>query len=520
MNRLDIGIKDVFLGKVGFIKISEHENQIYIKVHQEEFDKAVQLFTEKEFMLISLFCEQDFESNGFTLFYVFEKPGHNTLVVLLVHLKSTVACSISRIFPTASWYEREIFDGYGITFENSLDKRGLFLHEIYPKDFHPLLKSFKNKKMAFNQKNDEYKFKEIHGEGVYQIPVGPIHAGIIEPGHFRFSVIGETIFNLEIRMFYKHRGIEKLSEGKKPEMVVSIAESISGDETVANAVAFCNAIEKLSENTIPDRAIFLRTLLLEMERIYSHLGDLGGMAIDVAYPVGASSFFILREQILRENHGLTGSRFMKGIISLGGLSKDIEKKKLENLNLFLNGFKIRLIEAIQFIYGSSSVEDRFETAGIIKHELVKHLNLTGPIARASGALKDTRQDHPYCLYKKVEISLKTKNAGDVQSRFNVKMEEIIESIRIIQDIINALPIGEFKKDINTKDGFMISMVEAPRGQNLHYVHVKNGLIQRYKIRTASFCNWQAIEHAVLDNIVPDFPLINKSLNLSYAGTDL
>lgn len=526
MNKIDIDIREMFSGKVGFIKIIEHENQVFIKIRQEEIDKAIMLLSDKEFTLISLFCEQNFESEGFTLFYAFGKSGHNTLMVLLVDIQFTGVNSISRIFPAASWYEREISDGYGINFENSPDNRRLFLHETYPENFHPLLKSFKNKKIHFQQVNPAnkvntfYKFRDIEGEGVYQIPVGPIHAGIIEPGHFRFSVIGEEIFNLEIRMFYKHRGIEKLSEDKIPEDVVTIAESISGDETISNAVGFCNAVERLSEEKIPERAIYLRTLLLEMERIYSHLGDLGGMCIDVAYPTGASPFFILREYILRKNYELTGSRFMKGIVCIGGLKKDIEKRKLKDLDSLLNQILLKLRDAIKIIYESSSVEERFETTGIIRSELIRNLNLTGPTARASGSSKDIRQYGSYGAYARIDISTKTKNTGDVQSRFNLKAEEVIESIRIIRKIIWKIPTGEIKKDVNIKDGFIISLIEAPRGQNLHYVHIKNGVVQRYKVRTASFCNWQAIEHAVLGNIVPDFPLINKSLNLSYAGTDL
>jgi len=544
MNRLDIEIKDVFSGKVHFDKLFEHENQAFIRIPREEFDNAAALFAEKKFILTSLFCEQDFadkgnkEHKGFTLFYVFEKSGHNAFLVVLVDIgsasansisasssasSSASANSISSIFPAASWYEREISDGFGILFKDCIDDRRLFLHEIYPKDFHPLLKSFKNRKLYFNNKahkmQDDYEFKQITGEGVYQIAVGPIHAGIIEPGHFRFSVIGESVYNLEIRMFYLHRGIEKLSEDKAPEDVVRIAESISGDETVANAVAFCNAIEQISGEKIPERAIFIRTILLEMERIYSHLGDIAGMCVDVAYPVGASAFFTLREEILRKNKELTGSRFMKGIVSIGGIKKDVDKKEFSLLNSFLNRFKTRFKDSIKFIYETSPVEDRFETTGVVKHELIKHLNLTGPIARASGVLKDTRQDNAYGLYKKIPISIKSKTAGDVQSRFGVKAEEIIESIRLIQKIISTMPAGDVKRKMALKDGFMISMVEAPRGQSMHYVHLKDGLVQRYKVRTASFCNWQAIEHAILGNVVPDFPLINKSMNLSYAGTD-
>ncbi len=226
------------------------------------------------------------------------------------------------------------------------------------------------------------KFLDKNGEGVYQIPVGPVHAGIIEPGHFRFSVIGETIFNLEIRMFYKHRGIEKLAEGKTPEECVGIAETISGDESVANAVAFSLAIEKVCQANIPFRAGHLRTILLEMERIYSHLGDMAGMIVDVAFPRGASRFFILREEIFRQNALLTGSRFMKGIVRPGGLKKDISNQVLTGLVDYLAAFLPRFEDALEGVLASSSVVDRLETTGIIRPELVNPLNITGPAARA------------------------------------------------------------------------------------------------------------------------------------------
>ncbi len=524
-NGLHEEIENIFSEKADFDVVSESQGQLFVKVNKESLGNAIAILNEKEFIMLSLFCEQGFEEHKkFTLFYVFEKPGFDKIFVMSVNLDAPAINSIGKIFPAAIWYEREISDGFGITFENSSDDRRLFLHEMYPKNFHPLLKSYQNGKLRINQKNhqfsEEYKFKEINGEGVYQIPVGPIHAGIIEPGHFRFSVIGEIIHNLEIRMFYMHRGIEKLAEGKKPQDALQIAESVSGDETVANATALCAAVENLSGQTIPKRAVFLRTLLLEMERIYSHLGDMAGMIVDVAYPVGASPFFVLREEILRKNQLLTGSRFMKGILTIGGLTQDIEKEKLDTLDSFLTEFKIKLDTALHTVSVSPSVIDRLDNTGILKHELIRPLNITGPAARASGSLRDTRQDYPYALYKDMKILLKTRNRGNVLSRFNVKAEEINESVKIIQSIIRLIPKGNIHKKLNVADGFIISLVEAARGQNLHYVHLKDGTIHRYKVRTASFCNWQAIEHAVLGNIVPDFPLINKSLNLSYAGTDL
>ena len=500
-------------------------NEIYLPVSEGEFRELVPLFPEVEVVLISLFCVEKFEgSDGFTLFYVLEKRGARNIVNLMRQLEGKTAFSVAEYLPSAGWFEREIRDGFGIEFNDAADKRRLFLHEAYPVGFHPLLKSFKNQDITPNRKTisatENYVFKEVKGCGIYQIPVGPVHAGIIEPGHFRFSAIGETVFNLEVRMFYKHRGLEKLAEGKTPAETVIVAETISGDESAANATAYCMAVEKIACCRIPERAMFIRTILLEMERIYSHLGDLAGMNVDVAFGVGASDFQILREEILRLNDTLTGSRFLKNIISLGGLKRDISSKSLLDLNKYLDTFRNRLQKAYDYIHSTNSAIDRFETTGIIKKELIQPLNITGPAARAAGVEIDNRIDHPYGVYHLFEMTKRTAEKSDVLARFDVKTAEIMDSIEIIQKSISAIKSGSIAVEIVVKDGYGLALVESARGQNLHWVYIRNGLIDRYKIRTASFCNWQSIEHAVLDNIVPDFPLINKSLNLSYAGTDL
>jgi Ni,Fe-hydrogenase III large subunit/Ni,Fe-hydrogenase III component G len=502
-------------------------NEFYIHLREEEFLKIMSALPYKGFVLISLFCVQDFEENpDFTLFYIFRLTGFTDVFAFMRHVR-TEATSIATVFPSACWYEREIRDGFGIEFTDAFDKRRLFLHEAYPEDFHPLLKSFKNGKIqAVENPEEAYFFKQVEGEGVYQIPVGPVHAGIIEPGHFRFSVIGEPIFNLEIRLFYKHRGIEKLAEGKRPSACVPIAEAISGDETVANAVAFCMAVEKIAGIEVPSRASYLRGIFLELERIYSHMGDLSGMITDIGFPRMTTPFLILRENIFRQNELLTGSRFMRGAIDLGGVKKEISDEALSKLALYLKTFVPQFESAIKAVRASSSLIDRFSTTGVLKKNLISPLNLTGPIARASGASYDVRLDHPYGIYKEEPPEISIKTAGDVLSRFEVKAAEILNSASLIQKLISSISAGGIVAETtgfaisNIPDGYAISMVEAARGQNLHWVYIRCGVIDRYKVRTASFCNWQAIEHAVLGNIVPDFPLINKSLNLSYAGTDL
>jgi formate hydrogenlyase subunit 5 len=502
--------------------------EVYLPVSEEEFNQLIPLCAEAEIILISLFCAENFEEKpGFTLFYVLEKRNSTNIVVLLRLLHNAETASISEYFPSACWFEREIRDGFGIEFPNAFDKRRLFLHESYPVDFHPLRKSFQNQALIETTKlvpsSMTYPFKEVAGDGVYQVLVGPVHAGIIEPGHFHFNVIGETVVSLELRMFYKHRGIEKLAEGKSPIQGAVIAETISGDESVANTTAFCLAVERISGIKVPERAWFLRTIMLELERIYSHLGDLSGMIIDVGFPVGASEFSILREEILRYNEMLTESRFMKGIICPGGLKKDIRAKDLLTLLNYLKVFSKRFKKAVDFVHRLDSVIDRLETTGVIKPDLIKPLNLTGPEARASGINIDTRINHPYGIYSALGIQLQIMQNGDVLCRFDVKTLEVFNSINIIQKLIDDIGdvrINEIYSGTEIKDGYALSLVEAPRGQTLHWVYIKNGVIDRYKVRTASFCNWQAIEHAAIGNIIPDFPLINKSLNLSYAGTDL
>ncbi|MDO8568402.1 MAG: NADH-quinone oxidoreductase subunit C [Dehalococcoidales bacterium] len=513
----------ILLGATGSDFRTGPGGEVHLTLAEERFRDAISVLS-RDFDLVSLFCVQEYEGQaGFTLLYAFELTGCPEIAVIERHLAGTQATSIARRFPSASWYEREISDGFGIEFSNAFDRRRLFLHEVYPRDFHPLLKSFRNapvETLKTIPTGDEYQFNGMKGEGVYQVPVGPVHAGIIEPGHFRFSVIGETIFNLEIRMFYKHRGVEKLAEGKTPQDCLPIAESISGDESAANAVAFCDAVEKISGIQPPLRAWQLRTIFLELERIYSHLGDMAGMITDVAYPVGSSNFFILREEILRQNQSLTGSRFLKNIVAIGGLKRDVGNEALNGLADYLKRFPARLKDALDIVHASPWVVDRLETTGVIKKSLVRPLHITGPAARASGVSIDTRIDHPYGIYPQLPAQKHILEQGDVMSRFEVKVVEVYDSVELINRLISEIREGEITAPVAIKDGHALSLVEAPRGQSMHWVYIRGSVIDRYKVRTASFCNWQSIQHAVMGNIIPDFPLINKSLNLSYAGTDL
>jgi Ni,Fe-hydrogenase III large subunit/Ni,Fe-hydrogenase III component G len=493
----------------------------YLPVSETEFGPLVTGLAHRDGVVIGLFCTEGFSPGArFSLLYVFEMKS---MLLILVRDVDKNATSIARLLPSASWFERECRDGFGIGFEGAFDERRLFLHETYPEGFHPLRKSVPNKPVTMRSSVDpaeEYPFRSVQGEGVYQVPVGPVHAGIIEPGHFRFSVIGEKIFNLEIRMFYKHRGIEKLAEGKNPDDIPRIAEAVSGDESVANATTYCCAIEKITGTAVPERAWVLRTILLEMERIASHLGDQAGMLVDVAFPLGANQFMVIREDIFRMNADLTGSRFLRGMVVPGGLSKDIRTDRLNELGGFVREAQKRYRVGLKIVLSTGSVLDRFVPTGVVKKPVLHPLNITGPMARASGGTMDVRINHPYGIYDRFRPVIKPLNDGDVLSRFTVKASEILDSLDLIERLLASLPEGPVITKPVYRDGYTLSLVESARGQNLCWVWIRNGVIERYKVRTASFCNWQAIEHAVQGEIVPDFPLVNKSLNLSYAGTDL
>jgi formate hydrogenlyase subunit 5 len=503
---------------------TENEYEDYAMIDKDEIQKATTALRSLHFSLILEFCIENFRNNkGIALLYVFENADYGKLLVLQSKVHGDMP-SIAHIFPTAVLYEREIRDGFGIDFKQSDDNRRLFLHEHYPDGFHPLKKSFDNAHIKLKDKvmpSEEYAFKRISGEGVYEIPVGPIHAGIIAPGHFRFSAIGETVLNLEIRHFWKHRGIEKCAELKSAEEGVKYAESICGDETVANALAYCMAIERISGIEIPKRAEYLRILFAEMERVYSLLGDLAGMVIDVAFAAGASQFFNLREEILRWNEMLCGSRFYKGALVIGGIEKDVLHEKLMELEHYLAYFRLHFKTSLFRILENASVCDRFETTGVISKNLISPLNLTGPLARASGKNKDERISHPYSkIYDEYEEANKVLDKGDVLARFRIKARTIRKSVRIILKLLKNMPKGPVQVNYHLKDGCSFAIVESSRGQNIVFVNLRKGKVDRLKVRTASFCNWYAIEHAVMGNIVPDFPLINKSLNLSYEGNDL
>jgi Ni,Fe-hydrogenase III large subunit/Ni,Fe-hydrogenase III component G len=432
--------------------------------------------------------------------------------------------SITPVIYAAYWYEREIKDFFGIIAEGHPDPRPLVLWDNWPENTFPLRKDFAwNTKVPPTPAN--FTFRHVDGDGVFEVSVGPVHAGIIEPGHFRFSVAGEPIINLEIRLGYVHKGIEKLSEQTPYENGVYLAERVSGDNGLAHAVAYCQAVENLAGVEIPARARYIRTVLLEFERLYNLFRDVAGITLVTAFNTGAMLAYSGQEELMQLNDVLTGSRFLRGSVCVGGVRQDLRADDGKKINEKIDKLAKDLDTLVGMVTRMPSLLDRTQTTGVLTKKIAKDLDFVGPVVRACGIDRDVRRDHPYAAYGDVKFDVVTREAGDVHARYLVKIGEIYQAMKIIKQALENMPAGPLVVPLGKvpegKVGF--SLVEAPRGEVMHWILGGKGKPYRHKIRDPSFNNWVAIEQAAigyLGNIVPDFPLINKSMNLSYSGNDL
>lgn len=502
-----------------------HGNDLHLVVRPDALVPLGRyLRKEHEARLVTLHATDDRALEGcFTLHLLMALKGVNAFVSAdaRLGLGEWRFESLTPVVNDAYWYEREIQDMFGLVAIGHPDPRPLVLHEDWPEGKYPLRKDFPAGERP-TRVDGEYNFIKVEGEGVYEIPVGPVHAGVIEPGHFRFSVAGEPIINLEVRLGYVHRGVEKLSESTPYRKGVYLAERISGDNSVAHSTAYCQAIESLASCQAPERAEYIRTVLLELERLYNLFGDIAGIALDTALSVPAANGYLLREKAMNLNECLTGSRLLRSVNVLGGVRKDLTSRDREKILSTMVKLKLEFDDLVTLMLSSPSMMDRVETTGQLSPEMAVNLNVVGPVARASGVDRDVRRDHPYAAYGRLDFLVPTQTSGDVNARMRVKMDEVRESFSLIEQALDAMPAGPVRTEVAIvpQGHVAYSLVESPRGEIVHWIAAGRGAPARHKIRDASFCNWLAMEHAVLGNIVPDFPLINKSFNLSYAGNDL
>ena len=422
-------------------------------------------------------------------------------------------------FMPANRMQRAVADLCGLT-PDAGDQRPWLRHANWPADHHPLRHDCPDDR--FPAQNEDYPFVRVEGDGVHEIPVGPIHAGIIEPGHFRFSVMGENVLRLEQRLGWKHKGIERRFVGMSLSEGARLSGRVSGDSTVAYAWAYCQAAEAISGCTPPPRALWLRALLLERERIINHLGDLGYLGNDVALAFGLMQFMRLKEDWTRLNAQLFGHRLLMDRIVPGGVAIDLEPEG--GLAIIEQSYALeRELRVLKNIYDEhAGLQDRFLTTGRITPALARRLGVIGLAGRASDQHWDQRCNHPCAPYDRLAPRMAVERNGDVAARALVRFAEIKESLRLIRKIVSELPPGERCAEITAapeRQGF--GWIEGWRGDILIALSSdRHGHIGRCHCHDPSWQNWPALEHAIIDNIVPDFPLINKSFNLSYAGQDL
>jgi Ni,Fe-hydrogenase III large subunit/Ni,Fe-hydrogenase III component G len=465
-------------------------------------------------------CEDVFLLNA-----VFEKQGQYICLRTSVIEEKMELPSQATVYPAAIRSERHTHDLLGIHFNGHRDKRAWLRHKAWKKHEYPLRRAFplEGEPKEVTSPDMDYQFVKARGVGTYEIPVGPIHAGIIEAGHFRFQAVGETILNLEERLGYMHKGIEKLAVGKEPEQLSRLAGRVSGDSTVAHSWAACRAMEEAAGIVITPRAALIRGILLERERVANHLGDVGAIANDVAFAFAQMQFSRLRELWLRANKQYFGHRLLMDCIVPGGVTFDLTDHSRKHMSGELEKLSKEMGEILPANDFNSSLEDRFVTTGRLSKKTAEAYGAVGYVARASGLDVDVRRDAPYAPYDTLTFKVALETLGDVSSRVLVRVKEIFSSMKLIKQMLEELSEGEIRTDWKAPPANSegLAMIEGWRGEIVTYVRfTKDNKVSRFYPRDPSMVNWPTLEKIVLNNIVADFPVCNKSLNGSYSGHDL
>jgi Ni,Fe-hydrogenase III large subunit len=431
--------------------------------------------------------------------------------------------SIAARYPVANWFEREVMDYFGLTPEGHPNRNRVALHDDWPEGAWSLRKDFDDQRSVPRVGGQFRPYRPVTGEGVFHLPVGPVHAGIIEPGHFRFGVAGEPVLYLQLRLFYVHKGIEKRFERLPWRHGLFLAESISGDTAVGHALAFAHAIERLAGVEPPPRARHLRVVLLELERLYNHVADIGAIATDVAFTVPASRAQALREGLLRIQERLFGSRLLRGTVALGGVKCDLTVGRRRELSRHLAQFESDFDDLVTLLIDSGTFTDRVDGTGILETQVARELGVVGIAARASGLDLDLRRDQPHDAYSRLQFLVPVEEGGDVRARLMVRAREVEQSLSILRQVLDNLPEAQLVSplpDALPAAASALGWAEGWRGECLHWIATDDvGRLARVKVTDPSSKNWPALVRAVPGNIVPDFPVINKSFNLSYSGND-
>jgi len=471
-------------------------------------------------------CDERDRAGGSRVLALYASPGGLLCLDLALPEAAGSFPDLSDLFPCAGRMQRAASDLNGVRAATAAgaqpDERPWLRHAAWPHDRYPLARDFEAGSQ-FPPTGERYAFVPVEGDGVHEIPVGPVHAGIIEPGHFRFSIVGEHVLKLEARLGYVHKGIEKRFEAMGLVEGARLAGRVSGDSTVAYAWAYSMALESLAGVQAPPRAARLRALLLERERIANHLGDLGYLGNDGGLAFGLAQFSRLKEDVLRLNEKVFGVRYLMDRVVPGGVACDIDHAA-STLLLEQGAALAEELRTMRRIYEDhAGLQDRFIACGALAPDLAARLGVVGFAARASGQRIDARVHPGLPPYDALDARIVLRQTGDVAARVDIRFEEIAESLKLIRGILATLPGSATTAGIPqpSPGAFGLGWVEGWRGEVFVALEAgPDGAIRRCHPHDPSWQNWPAIEHAIIGNIVPDFPLINKSFNLSYSGPDL
>ncbi len=419
----------------------------------------------------------------------------------------------------AQWFERYNADMFGVIPLDHPDLRRLAHHANMPFDVHPLRKDFLQG-TELESEDIPYPVRQVTGEGVHEIGIGPVHHRVAESVHYRLSTTGERIMALEVKPFFKHKGVEKLVEGRKPIDALPFLERLGGDSAISHALAFSQAIESVEETVVSQRSRGIRSFLNECERVIMHVEDLSNIAGIGAGYNGMKRGFLLKERLMTAAEAFCGNRFLRGLIVPGGIARDVTDKEVEALrDVFVDVIDDMTTYAKRALH-SDGLRDRLELCGVLKKDVAKVYGAVGLVARASGVDRDVRRDHPYAAYDRFEPRVITHVSGDAFARFKLRADELIDSRRLLIDLSAHLGGGEAKVPCHPALGLGVSAAESGRGEMLYAVHMKDGLLERVAIRGASFSNWPLLHELIPTSVLSDFPLCCRSLGLSVAGSDL
>lgn len=455
---------------------------------------------------------------GLQLFAVLANDEDGILAVAQTALQEMQIDSLANECPQIQLFEREMAEQYGIQPAGHPWLKPVRYHHSYG-DALDVWGRGTGDDIAPAVTN----FFRVAGDEVHEVAVGPVHAGVIEPGHFRFQCHGEEVFHLEIALGYQHRGIERAIFGGPHKRTVFQMETAAGDTTIGHTLAYCQAVEALSGASISARANAIRGIALELERLANHTGDLGALAGDVAYLPTASFCGRLRGDFLNMTADLCGSRFGRGLVRPGGVAFDLGAQQVQRLRERLTTAHKEVREAVNLLWNAPTVMERFENTGRVSLEDAEAIGLVGPAARACGILRDIRHDFPAGIYRFVHLPVMTAHHGDVNSRAFVRWLEIQQSVQFILKQLDSLPQSGIRNPARpmAANSMAVSLTEGWRGEICHVaITGSDGRFTRYKITDPSFHNWFGLALALRDGQISDFPLCNKSFNLSYCGHDL